>query len=189
LADIVEKLAGLTILSPRLPYPSICRQFHNEGRRMNLIEERVAMARAGTNPFVISRLASGWLVIGDVQPLPGYCLLLADPVVPSLNALGPHERLAFLSDMALVGDALLEVTGCARVNYEIWGNSEPALHAHIMPRYASEPDGKRHLPACIGYSWRDAPKSSEGVYATLVEKLREVTGLTRHRLTDTQAPG
>jgi hypothetical protein len=26
-------------------------------------------------------MRSGWLVIGDVQPLPGYCLLLADPVV------------------------------------------------------------------------------------------------------------
>lgn len=41
----------------------------------NLIEERVALARLGDNPFVISRLKSSWLVIGDVQPLPGYCLL------------------------------------------------------------------------------------------------------------------
>lgn len=139
---------------------------------MNLIEERVAMARAGTNPFVISRLPSGWLVIGDVQPLPGYCILLADPVVPSLNTLRAMERMTFLNDMALVGDALLSVTDCARVNYEIWGNTEPALHAHIMPRYASEPDGKRQRPACMGYSWNDAPKSSEDDYTALKEKLR-----------------
>lgn len=139
---------------------------------MNLIEERVAMARAGTNPFVITRLPSGWLVIGDVQPLPGYCLLLADPVVPSLNALGANERIAFLSDMTLVGDALLSATDCARVNYEIWGNTEPALHAHIMPRYASEPDGKRQRPACMGYSWNDAPKSSGEDYTALKAKLR-----------------
>ncbi|UJW76603.1 HIT family protein [Rhizobium sp. SL42] len=139
---------------------------------MNLIEQRVAMARAGTNPFVISRLASGWLVIGDVQPLAGYCLLLADPVVPSLNALGPLERVAFLGDMALIGDALIEVTDCARVNYEIWGNAEPALHAHIMPRYASEPEDKRHRPACMGYSWNDAPKSTEARYTALSDGLR-----------------
>jgi diadenosine tetraphosphate (Ap4A) HIT family hydrolase len=140
---------------------------------MNLIEERVAMARAGTNPFVISRLSSGWLVIGDVQPLPGYCLLLADPVVPSLNALEPHERTAFLGDMALIGDALLAATDCARVNYEIWGNTEPALHAHIMPRYASEPDGKRQRPACMGYSWSEAAKSSDGDYSDMVTKMRK----------------
>lgn len=143
---------------------------------MNLIEERVEMARAGTNPFVISRLASGWLVIGDVQPLPGYCLLLADPVVPSLNALGLRERSAFLTDMALVGDALLDATNCARVNYEIWGNSEPALHAHIMPRYESEAEEKRRLPACMSYSWRDAPKSFNDDTLLLMEKLRSFLG-------------
>lgn len=139
---------------------------------MNLIEERVAMARAGTNPFVISRLPSGWLVIGDVQPLPGYCLLLADPVVPSLNALDTRQRMEFLHDMAMVGDALLAVTGCDRVNYEIWGNSEPALHAHIMPRYATEADGKRQRPACMGYSWSDSPQSSGDEYKDLKDKLR-----------------
>lgn len=139
---------------------------------MNLIEKRVDMARAGTNPFVICRLTSGWLVIGDVQPLPGYCLLLADPVVPSLNALGAEERSAFLADMALAGDALLSATDCSRVNYEIWGNSEPALHAHIMPRYAWEADDKRRLPACMGYSWNDAPKSLGSDTLALMETLR-----------------
>jgi diadenosine tetraphosphate (Ap4A) HIT family hydrolase len=139
---------------------------------MNLIEERVTMARAGSNPYVISRLPSGWLVIGDVQPLPGYCLLLADPVVPSLNALGSRQRAAFLHDMGIVGDALLEVTACARINYEIWGNSEPALHAHIIPRYTAEPDEKRRLPACMGYSWRDAPKSLDHESLTLMTNLR-----------------
>lgn len=106
---------------------------------MNLIEERVTMARAGENPFVISRLPSSWLVIGDVQPLPGYCLLLADPVVPSLNALDTRQRMEFLNDMAMVGDALLAVTGCDRVNYEIWGNTEPALHAPLCHAMRQKP--------------------------------------------------
>jgi hypothetical protein len=73
--------------------------------------------------------------------------------------------------MALAGDALLSSTGCARVNYEIWGNAEPALHAHIMPRYLTEPQDKRHRPACMGYSWSEAEKSGDGE-AALVAKLR-----------------
>ncbi len=145
---------------------------------MNLIEERVAMARAGTNPYVICRMRSGWLVIGDVQPLPGYCLLLADPVVPSLNDLSPEARTAFLGDMALAGDALLSATGCARVNYEIWGNAEPALHAHIMPRYLTEPEDKRHRPACMGYSWSEAAKSGDNE-AALIAKVREYIEVQR----------
>lgn len=43
----------------------------------NLIEQRVEMARNGQNPYVICKMKSGWLVIGDVQPLPGYCVFLA----------------------------------------------------------------------------------------------------------------
>jgi diadenosine tetraphosphate (Ap4A) HIT family hydrolase len=42
--------------------------------------------------------------------------------------------------MVTVGDALLEVTGAYRINYVIAGNSDPFLHAHIVPRYLSEPD-------------------------------------------------
>lgn len=53
---------------------------------MALIADRVELARRGTNDTVIGRLGSGWAVLGDVQFLPGYCLLLADPVVASLHA-------------------------------------------------------------------------------------------------------
>lgn len=122
----------------------------------NLIAERVALARSGQNPYVICQMASGWLVIGDVQPLPGYCLLLADPVVESLNALSEPERVRYSLDVAGIGDALLKITGAFRINYETWGNAEPALHTHIMPRYLTEPDEKRRRPACMSYDWQSA---------------------------------
>jgi hypothetical protein len=50
-----------------------------------LIQERVELARRGLSPHVICRLKSGWAVLGDSQSIAGYCLLLPDPVVPSLN--------------------------------------------------------------------------------------------------------
>jgi diadenosine tetraphosphate (Ap4A) HIT family hydrolase len=82
-----------------------------------------------------------------MQFLQGYSILLPDPVVASLNDLNRSQRAEFLCDMALVGDALLEVTGAYRINYAIMGNSDPALHAHIVPRYLSEPDHlRRGLP-------------------------------------------
>jgi len=108
-----------------------------------MIHERVEAARSGVNPTLICQVASGWVVLCDQQFLRGYSILLPDPVVDSLNALRPQERSRYLCDMALVGDALLEVTGAYRINYAIMGNSDAALHAHIIPRYLSEPAGMR----------------------------------------------
>ena len=43
-------------------------------------------------PPVLCRMESGWAVFGDVQVLNGYCLLLPDPVIPTLNDLAELER-------------------------------------------------------------------------------------------------
>ena len=111
------------------------------------IHQQVAAARAGTEPALICRMPSGWAVLCNMQYLPGYCILLPDPVVPSLNALTREQRATYLCDMSTVGDALLEVTDAFRINYAIMGNSDPVLHAHIVPRYMSEPEHiRKHLP-------------------------------------------
>jgi diadenosine tetraphosphate (Ap4A) HIT family hydrolase len=105
-----------------------------------LIHRWVEAVQAGTNPTVICRVPAGWIVLGDTQFLRGYSLLLPNPVVTDLNALDMPRRAAFLRDMTVLGDALLEVTGTSRINYEILGNLEPALHVHVFPRYLTEPD-------------------------------------------------
>jgi diadenosine tetraphosphate (Ap4A) HIT family hydrolase len=117
-----------------------------------LFQHRIQAAQQGKNPTMICKMPSGWAVLGDQQFIPGYSLLLADPVVPDLNALTGLQRAQFLGDMAMMGDALLEVTGAYRINYEILGNTEPFLHAHILPRYLTEPDGPRAVPVWMGYN-------------------------------------
>lgn len=139
---------------------------------MALIQERVELARRGENPAVMCKLTSGWAVIGDVQFLPGYALLLPDPVVPSLNDLKIDARTAFLADMVMIGDALLEVTGAVRINYEILGNTEPELHAHIFPRYASESENLRTKPVWF-YDWKTAPAFSIMEHGDLKQKITE----------------
>jgi diadenosine tetraphosphate (Ap4A) HIT family hydrolase len=112
------------------------------------IHRRVAACQAGTDPTLVARLASGWVVMGDPQVIPGYCLLLPDPVVPDLNALPPDGQVAFLADMTRLGTALRDLTGAVRVNYAIFGNLEPALHAHVFPRRATEPSD-----LCTAHPW------------------------------------
>jgi diadenosine tetraphosphate (Ap4A) HIT family hydrolase len=103
------------------------------------IHRRVEACREGRDPTLIARLPSGWAVMGDPQVLPGYSLLLPDPVVPHLNAMSPGAQAGFLADMARLGQAVLEATGALRVNYAMFGNLEPALHAHVFPRFPDEP--------------------------------------------------
>ena len=140
---------------------------------MSLISQRVELARQGANDKVICRMASGWAVMGDVQFLEGYCLLLPDPAVASLNDLDAQARATYLLDMARIGDALLEATGALRINYEILGNSEPELHCHIFPRYASEPEGKRRMPVWF-YDWKTAPPYVEAEHGPLRQQLARI---------------
>ncbi len=136
-----------------------------------IIHKRVESARHGENPTVLCKMDSGWAVFGDVQMLNGYCLLLPDPVPADLNALSQAEREKFLLDMSIIGDALLEVTGAERINYEILGNSEKALHAHIIPRYAAEPEELRRGPVWF-YDWSQAPHFDPQKHKPLMDKLR-----------------
>ncbi len=139
----------------------------------NLIVERVELARHGQNPYVICRMKSGWLVVGDVQPLPGYCVLLADPVVESINDLDRARRVQYSLDMIEAGDALLAVTDAYRINYETLCNSEPALHTHIIPRYRTEPDEKRGRVAWNAYDWATARRFELDRDGPFVERMRE----------------
>lgn len=104
------------------------------------------MAQQGLNPTVICRMRSGWAVLGDHQWLNGYSLLLPDPVVGRLTDLDDVGRSVFLSDMAIMGEALHACTETFRINYEILGNGDAALHAHVFPRYHHEPDRYRRGP-------------------------------------------
>jgi diadenosine tetraphosphate (Ap4A) HIT family hydrolase len=140
-----------------------------------VIHRHVADAREGREPRVITRLFSGWAVFGQRQFVRGYVLLLPDPVVPSINALGAKERSQFLSDMSRIGDALLKVTNSVRINYAILGNVEPALHAHIMPRYTDEPENLRTLHPWA-YDWEQAPPFDRAEFTELTEALRRELG-------------
>jgi diadenosine tetraphosphate (Ap4A) HIT family hydrolase len=107
--------------------------------------DRIGAALRGENPTVLTRLPGGFAVIGDVQWLPGYCVLLTDdPGVERLTDLPRPARLEFLASMERLAEAV--DLACRsldpqfrRMNLEILGNTDPFLHAHVWPRYEWEP--------------------------------------------------
>jgi diadenosine tetraphosphate (Ap4A) HIT family hydrolase len=141
------------------------------------IHRRVAALRAQADATLIARLPSGWAVFGEQQFLRGYCLLLPDPVVPHLNDMPALQRSAFLDDLARLGDALLAATGAVRINYAMYGNVEPALHAHLVPRYADEPETLRTAHPWA-YDWSAAPRFDAATLVPLREHLRTLLACT-----------
>ncbi|WP_055600098.1 hypothetical protein [Streptomyces aureus] len=108
-------------------------------------KDRIGSALRGENPAVLRKLGAGFAVIGDVQFLPGYSVLLVDdPSVERLSELSKGKRLTFLSDMDKLGEAVEHACrrldpAFRRVNLEILGNTDPFLHAHVWPRFEWEP--------------------------------------------------
>jgi diadenosine tetraphosphate (Ap4A) HIT family hydrolase len=137
---------------------------------LTAIHAMVDRCRAADYTAMVAKLRSGWVVMAERQVLTGYCLLLPDPVVPHLNALAPEPRGQFLADMAMVGDALLAVTAALRINYAIFGNVEPALHAHIFPRHSAEPEATRSAQPWA-LDWNAAPGYAEALHGELKKRI------------------
>ncbi|WP_433544254.1 HIT family protein (plasmid) [Streptomyces sp. CA-294286] len=150
--------------------------------------DRIRSALRGENPSVLRRLEAGFAVIGDVQFLPGYAVLLTDdPAVERLSDLPRARRLAFLSDMDRLGEAVERACGrldpdFRRVNLEILGNTDGFLHAHVWPRFEWEPADLVHMPVWLypRASWHDA----ECALGPQHDELREAIRAELDRLSD-----
>ena len=66
-----------------------------------------------------------------------------------------------------------DATGAARINYEILGNSERALHVHIIPRYDSEPENLRRGPVWF-YNWDASPDFDAQCDRPLMDKIADI---------------
>lgn len=125
--------------------------------------DRVGAALRGENPTVLRRLGAGFAVIGDVQFLPGYAVLITHtPGVDRLTDLPVVRRRQFLADAERLAEAVQTV--CARrddafgrINLEIQGNYDRFLHAHVWPRYDWEPPERVWRPVALYplERWRD----------------------------------
>jgi diadenosine tetraphosphate (Ap4A) HIT family hydrolase len=116
---------------------------------VNWKQDRIGSAIRGENPLVIAEMRSGFAVIGDTQFLPGYCVLLPSRNVGSLIELSYRQKSEYLLDMSILGDAIQKALNPRRINYSIYGNTDPFLHAHVFPRYEWESEERKCMPAWL----------------------------------------
>lgn len=127
------------------------------------ISNRVQRILDGNDPELIAEMPSGFAILGKYQPDPirGCCMLLprlteSGVVVSSPNDLDEPSRAQFFADLTLLGDAIISVTGCERINYLVLCNQVPELHGHCVPRFADEEPGKRKQGPFEAYDFGSA---------------------------------
>lgn len=109
------------------------------------------------------------LALYDDNRFPGRCLLVLREHYEHFDQLPPELATKFMSDVTQAVIAIRKTTGCARVNIAILGNSEPHVHAHLIPRYPSREEFPHDTP------WKDPRPEAvleERVKVTLIEGLR-----------------
>ena len=145
----------------------------------NPIANRVQRIKDGNDPQFLAKTPSGYAILSNQQPasVTGCCMLLPDPTPAHLNDLTLEDRSRFLLDLSLLGDAVQEATGCARLNYLMLCNQVPWLHGHVVPRFTSEDPEKYKLDPFAAYDFpaartADATGADKELFETLRDALR-----------------
>ena len=131
-------------------------------------------------PFVIPACVAGGLL---VLCLGAYGLLswFGSPLIPGslerrcareVSAHG-EELAAFARDLARASGAVKELWGCDKINLGSFGDTNPHLHFHIVPKY----EGGFEFGGSFAITNPEPVLLSEGEYQEMIAALREKLGL------------
>ena len=101
---------------------------------------RIALSRAGTNPFFIAELSESLAVLHDHQPYDGWCVLVLKDHAEHLHALPIERQQRLAADVGRVAAAIVKAFSPKRINYECLGNQLAHVHWHVIPRYDAPKD-------------------------------------------------
>lgn len=85
------------------------------------------------------RFETSVLGLYDDARFPGRCLLVLDDHKVNFDDLPQRRAQAFAVDIQRAARAIRRALSPDRVNIALLGNTEPHIHAHLIPRYADDP--------------------------------------------------
>ncbi|MDF2540438.1 MAG: histidine triad protein [Herbinix sp.] len=147
-----------------------------------LICERINMIKDGVNPYFVTELDTGYVVMGDHQHFSGYTLFLCKQHVSELHQLPHQYKMKYMEEMMLVAEAVFHVFKPQKLNYELLGNGDSHVHWHLFPRV--EGDTPQRGPVWWlpkEEMWNDEKRPNKEVLEKMIEDMRtEIDRLLEH---------
>jgi diadenosine tetraphosphate (Ap4A) HIT family hydrolase len=136
-----------------------------------LICDRVTTARAGRNPHLIAEMEHSFFVVGDHQFHRGYALVLLKEHVREPFELPADVQRDHFREVMRAAEALAATFQPAKMNFSCYGNAEPHVHWHLVPRYEDDPRPRQD-------PWKDVARFGERVIGedearTIAARIRE----------------
>ena len=139
-----------------------------------LVCERIEMIKNGTNPYFVTELETGYVVIGDHQHFRGYTLFLCKQHVTELHFLEQEFKMKYLEEMSLVAEAVYNTFKPDKLNYELLGNGDTHMHWHLFPRVEGDTPQKGPVWWLPKEEMRDDRKRpTEEELKEMVSKMRD----------------
>jgi len=70
---------------------------------------------------------------------PGRCLVALRDHEDDFTTMSAERAHAFSDDIQVMGSVIQRVIGADRMNYAMLGNAVPHVHAHLIPRWRTDP--------------------------------------------------
>ena len=116
---------------------------------------------------------AGVLYLFKDQAHKGRCALALKNHRKELCECGPEELAAFARDLARASGAVKELWGCDKINLGSFGDTNPHLHFHIVPKY----EGGFEFGGSFAITNPKPVLLSEGEYQEMIAALREKLGM------------
>ena len=121
--------------------------------------------------FKVGEMEAGVLYLFKDQAHRGRCALALKDHKKELCECEPEELAAFARDLARASGAVKELWGCDKINLGSFGDTNPHLHFHIVPKYKDgfEFGGSFAItnpePVLLSDGWGcDPPESGDGPF-------------------------
>lgn len=123
--------------------------------------------------FPVGEMTGGILYLFKDQTHKGRCVLALKGHRKELFECEPQELANFTTDLARAAQAVKELWGCDKINIGSYGDTNPHLHFHIVPKYEGGPE----FGGSFQISYPEPTFLSESEYQEMIAALKDKLGI------------
>jgi diadenosine tetraphosphate (Ap4A) HIT family hydrolase len=102
--------------------------------------DRIRQITTKGNPALVYEFPKSYLLLGDHQYFPGYCVLIYKEHVRELHELPAGDAQELNAELMQATKAIAKSFQPWKINHACLGNRDQHIHWHIIPRYETEAD-------------------------------------------------